>query len=106
MRTVKFTKDFTFNTDGSQHGRVSKQAGQTGHFPDHIADKLVNHWKVARYHDMRPQETKPAAPSGQKATYTAQKYGAWYWIQDEDGDTVDKVQGEQAKDEKLEVLNG
>jgi len=107
MRQVKFTEDFEYNTDGSAHGKQSNEAGDVIQCGDDLAQKLVNVWQVAQYHDVRPSETKPMRPQEHKATYTLNEKGAgWYELIDEDGDVVDKIRGEENAQSKLDELNG
>ena len=109
MRQVKFTKDWNWNIDGSQSGKRANEAGDVIRVGDSMADKLVHQWQVAEYQETGPTQTKKMTPkkeTKQKATYTAEQHGAWFWIKDEDGDVIDKVQGVEAKNAKLHELNG
>lgn len=100
MRTVKFHKDFTFNTHGGKGGRVSKQAGETWRGEDELCDKLVNHWQVASYHDMKPQHTKPATPKEQKLV-ALNRGGGWYDVFDSEGNEVDpNIHGKEKLQDK------
>lgn len=106
MRKVKFIEDFDFNVTGGAGGQVQMKAGQVDEYRDELADRLVNHWQVATYHDVQPSNKQVFEPKEQKATYTLNEKGAgWFEIVDEDGDVVDKVRGEHKAQEKLEELN-
>lgn len=104
MRTVKFDEDFTFNVTGGANGRLSKEAGDVYSCNDTLADRLVNEWEVASYHDMRPQETKPARPTEQKTKIDFADLPKHEALTSAGYDTLKKVAS--ASDEELRAVNG
>ncbi len=104
MRQIKFTQDFDWNIDGSAQGKRSNSEGDVLRLGDSMADKLVHHWNVAKYHETGPTETKEQPKK--EATYSIREEGAgWYSLIDEDGEAVDKVRGKEKAYNKLEELN-
>lgn len=98
----KFDEDKIYNRTGGNNSRVHAKKGEVHDLPAYLC-RMLSDW--GHILESAPTEQPTAGPTEQKATYTSEQHGAWFWILDEDGDVIDKVQGKDNAELTLRRLN-